>query len=326
LAAANPNAYFANSRLESTLRLGFAPGIGDTANVRAVRWTGPGLPAAGVVTVRSSRCATDDRLAITNQEGSLLVNNGTIRQFWTSGATTEFVLSAARLDGSPLTMPVPSASWATTTSPSSQEFSPSPVDIPIPAWSQYRAEVFNFDNTSSPPVPDAVYLVRTSTAYDPAPSIAARPWPTLSSSSIDQYLRPTGAGAGRITDVSQTLSWTEPSAGSVVLAGIFSQNLAQATNGESETALYWNRGYIRMFPQALGSGTATGSEWLNPQSGTSLSASTASIGSNPNPRCGAPQLEPLETGGSSFSYREVNLFYRGADRKLYNDTTFWSQN
>ena len=324
LATANPTSYFANDRIEAVARLNFDTSIGSaTSQVRTIRWTGPGLPAAGVVTVRSQRCFTADRLAITNQEGSLDVNNQPgVQQWWTGGSATEFVLNAARADGSAIALPVPTTNWAGQPSPANQEMSATPFTGQIPAWSEYRAEIFHFSNTGT--TPNEVVYVRNNSPYEPSSIGTGIAWPTLSQATIDAYLKPIGANAGRITDLAHSLAYTNP-AGSYISGGyLFSQNRISTTNNEGETANYWLRGLIQMRPTAFGDETVGGQEWADARSGTSMSPSTASTGSNPNPRCGSNELVALEGDATNLSYREAGVSFRGAGFKLYQDVHFWS--
>ena len=322
-ATANPTNYFAQDRTEAVARLGIDLGLNDTSMVRAIRWTGPGLPAAGVVTVRSQRCATTDRMAITNQEGSLDVNNapGT-QQFWTGGSAADFVLSAAKPDGSAITTPVPTANWSSQSAPANQDFSASPVIASIPAWSEYRAEIFHFGNTTT--TPNEVIHMRNNSPYEQASLGAGIAWPTLSQATIDAYLKPGGASAGRITDVNQTIAFTNPASNYVGSAYLFSQNRVSATNAQGETASYWLRSSLLMRPTAFGDATMGGKEWNDYRSGTSLSSSTANSGTNPNPRCTGSELVALEGDATNLSYREIGLSFRGAGLKLYQDIHFWS--
>ncbi len=322
LAQANPDNFFAQDRIEAAARLIFDSEIGTTAQVRAIRWTGPGLPAAGVVTVRSQRCMTADRLVITNQEGSLDVNNqpGT-QQSWSGGGSVDFVLSATKLDGSAITTPVPSGNWTSNASPANQDFRASPLTGSVPAWSEYRAEIFHFGNTTT--TPNEVIYVRNNSPYEHASVGAGIARPTLSQATIDAYLKPTGANAGRITDLSHSVAFTNP-AGNYVLSGsLFSQNRISATNSENETANYYSRAALLMRPTAFGDATIGGKEWLGARTSASLSPNTASSGTNPNPRC-VQELEPLEGNATNLSYREIGLSFRGAGFKLYQDIHFWS--
>lgn len=309
--------YFFQDRYESLLRLIFDPSVGDTANVRAVRVSGPGLPAGGVVSVRSQRCGTDDRFGIINQTGTTRVLNSTSFQFWTGGSSAEFVLDAAYLDGSALALPV--SNPATGAFP---DFSPAPVadqSSLIPAWSVYKFELFHFDVLSDDP--DEVVYVRIGSAAENAALGATKSWPTLDAAFVTDYLTPTGAKAGAIGDVAQTMAWTGPANGFVGSAYLFSQNFVSATNAQNETASYGARARLDFDPLTLGGTTAQGFGWAGPAAGTSLSSFTANSGTNPNPRCGPTDVLPLTTGISD--YREAGLTFRGADRKLYNAIWFW---
>jgi hypothetical protein len=322
LAAANPTSYFAQSRIESSIRLIFDPSVGDTSHVRAVRWTGPGLPAAGVMTYRSQRCGTDDRFAITNQEGLQTVNNSFSIQFWTGNSSVDFIASAAGLDGSPMALPAVSGNWATNASPFNQDVAPAAVTAAIPAWSVYTAEIFHFGG--NPFVPDEVVKVRNATPYEPATAGGSKAWPTLAAATIDAYLRPTGSNAGAVTTLAQTLSWVNPAGGYIGGAYLFGQNRVSATNAENETANYFKRGRLDFEIKVLGDTMASGLEFADPRSSVSMSPTTANVLTNPNPRCTDANVEPLDGDASRLSYREIGIIFRGPDRKFYNEITFWS--
>jgi hypothetical protein len=326
LAAANPTNYFLQDRFEAMLRLSFDPARSDPANsgkVRAVVWTGPGLPAAGVVTHRSQRCGTADRFPITNQEGLLTVNNSSNQQWWNNGGGNEFTLDAAKLDGSAITMPTPSGNWATNTAPTSQDVRNGAFTGTIAAWSVYKAEIYYYTNTGNT-TPDEVIYVRNGTPFEPAAAGAARSWPLPSATFVDNYLKPTGASAGSLTSLAQTLEWTNPADNYVNFAYLFSQNRVSATNNQAETANYWKRNSLWFRPAAFGDTGAAGYEWAPSESGTALSATTETNGSNPNPRCEPPEVLPLDGDNTRSSYREAGLDFRGSDRKGYRQIYFWS--
>ncbi|MCI1193094.1 carboxypeptidase-like regulatory domain-containing protein [Calidifontimicrobium sp. SYSU G02091] len=324
LAAQDPSNYYRQDRLEATIRLNFNPAASanaNTPNIRAVVWKGPGLPAAGVVTHRSQRCGTEDRFPITNQEGLLTVNNSSQVQFWNNGGGIDFIVDAARPDGAPLALPTPTSNWASTAAPANQNVRSAPFSGSIPAWSTYRAEIYTFANTTA--TPDEVIVVRNATPFEPAAAGAAKSWPTLPQSYIDQYLKPTGAKTGSLTSLDEAIAWTNPADGYVSWGYLFGQNRVTATNSESETNPYWKRGLMVFRPQTFGDQTVTPAyDWGGIGSGTALSPSTASVGSNPNPRCTTPEIVALDTDATT--YREAGLQFRGADRKLYQASYFWT--
>jgi hypothetical protein len=320
LAAANPTNYLLKDRFEAALRLTFDLTEANTSNIRAVRWTGPGLPAAGVVEHRSQRCGTDDRMTISNQEGSLTVNNSVATQTWNSNGGNDFFLSAANLDGSVLARPTPTANWSTTASPSNQDQAASDVTISIPSYSIYKAEIFTFTNTTN--VADEVVYTRTGSPYESASVGATKAWPTLSTTFTDAYLKPTGSGAGVISSLAQSMAWTNPAGNYVASSYLFAQNFLTATNSESESASYGRRTRLDFRPTAYGDSLGSGKEFASVVSGTSMSSSTSSSGTNPNPRCTNTDLVELTTTNSA--YREAGLSFRGADRKFYSAITFWS--
>jgi hypothetical protein len=313
--------YFVKDRHESLLRLILDLSVGDTSDIRAVRWTGPGLPAAGVVTFRSQRCGTDDRMAIAYQTGSTRVfNNPGSFQFWTGAGAAEFILGAANLDGTPLATPVPVNN---STTASFQDFTPTPIaDIAatVPAWSRYKAEIFRYSNLSDEP--DQVLYTRIGAGAESPSTGPGIAWPTLDGAFADAHLKPTGSGAGLIEGFASTLGWTLPAGSSYVSSGyLFSQNLASATNSQNETANYGQRGRIDYLPTAYGDLAANGWRQASPVAGTAMSPSTVNSGTNPNPRCGTAQLPALTSNISD--YREVGLFVRGADRQVRQAIWFW---
>ncbi len=176
LAAANSSNFYLQDRLESVIRLTFNPeasGAANSGKVRAVVWKGPGLPDAGVVTHRSDRCGTDDRFPITNQQGLLTVQNSNSTQWWNGAGGTEFMLDAAKLDGSALTMPTPSINWATNPTVASQEIRSSPFAGTTAAWAVYKAEIYYYSNSGNT-TPDEVIYVRNGTPFEPA-AVGAAP-------------------------------------------------------------------------------------------------------------------------------------------------------
>ncbi len=313
--------YFLSDRFESSLRLIFDLRHGDTAGIRAVRFTGPGLPAEGVVQFRSQRCGTDDRMGITYQNGSTRVwNAATTFQFWTGGATTDFVLDAAKLDGTPLAMPVPVNNSTTTLA--FQDFSPAPVaDQPtlIPAWSVYKVEIFRFAALSD--TPDEVIYLRTGSAGENASAGPSKPWPTLASSFVDAYLKPTASSSGALSTLAHTMAFTIPDAAYVVSGYVFGQDFLTTTNAAGERASYGYRARLDLLPARYGDLTMAGTELVRGPSGTALSTSTQNSGSNPNPRCTGNAVPALTDNLND--YREVGLGFRGPDRRFYNAIWFW---
>jgi hypothetical protein len=313
--------YFFKDRHESLLRLILDLSVGDTSDVRAVRWTGPGLPAAGVVTFRSQRCGTDDRMGIAYQNGSTrVVNNPASFQFWTGGAGAEFILGAANLDGTPLATPVP---VNTATSASFQEYTPAPIaDIAaaVPAWSRFKAEIFRFSNLSDEP--DQVLYLRTGSGAENPGTGSSVAWPTLDSGFADAHLRPEGSGAAAIEGFAGSLSWTLPAGSAYVSSAyLFGQNFLSATNSQNETASYALRGRLDYLPAAYGDLAASGWRQASPVAGTAMSPSTVNSGTNPNPRCGTAQVPALTANSSD--YREVGIFLRSADRQVRQAIWFW---
>ncbi len=228
-----------------------------------------------------------------------------------------------RMPGAPRPCPRRPPAGPTNAAPTNQEYRAAPFTGSVPAWSNYTAEIYYFTNTGT--TPDEVIPLRNGTPFEPAAAGASKNWATLSSAAIDQYLKPTGSGAGSLTSFAQTVNWTNPSDGYVGSAYMFSQNRMSANNGEAETANYFKRRTMSFQMAAFGDSSASGYEWgSDPASGTALSTFTSSSGTNPNPRCTGDEVVPLDADNTNRSYREIGLVSRGPDRKLYQAQYFWS--
>lgn len=318
------NDYFFKDRFESSLRLVFDLAVGDTADVRAVRVTGPGLPTAGVVSFRSQRCSTDDRLAISYQNGTTRVVGGVsngLPQFWNNGGGDTFVLGAANLDGTVLALPTPANTPTTATF---QDFSPvaiSDLSATVPAWSRYKFEVFRFSSTT-PDVPDQVIYTRIGAALENPGAGINVPWPTLNATYATDHLTPTGTQTAAQTSLANTLSWTVPAATFVTSGYLFGQDFLTANNGVDGNVSYAYRGRLDHEPVAYGDTTAPAWRLASPVAGTALSPSTQTSGTNPNPRCAGDPRVPALTASTS-DYREVGLFVRNADRQVRQAIWYW---
>ncbi|RVT52804.1 carboxypeptidase-like regulatory domain-containing protein [Rubrivivax albus] len=311
--------YFLQDRYETVLRLIFDLSTGDTSDVRAVRWTGPGLPAAGVTMFRSQRCGTDDRMAMGYQNGSTRVIGGPddgLRQWWTTGSASEFVLGAARLDGTALALPVPQAD---ATAVRNQDFSPTAfgdLTTTVPDWAQYQLEIFRYSSASDEP--DEVLLLRTGPgAENPSAGVQAV-WPDLDPTIAEAMLKP---GAPEVMDTDSVLRWTIP-AGHYVSSGyLFGQDFATLSNGQDAAASYSLRGRVDYEPAAYGDTSAPAWRLASPVAGTALSPNTENSGSNPNPRCDVAKVPALTERTSD--YREIGLMVRAGDRKVRQGVWFW---
>jgi hypothetical protein len=298
--------------------------VGNTSDIRAVRFTGPGLPAAGVVQFRSQACGTDDRMGIAYQNGSTrlpgAVGTTPPLQFFTGAAGTDFTLAAANLDGTPLAMPTPQNTATTATF---QNFSPvnlGDLRTAVPHWANYKVEIFKYSSASD--VADEIVYMRNGTGAENPGAGGTVAWPTLAGTTAQDHLTPAGAQAAAIDAfIGRSLGWTIP-AGSFVTSGyLFGSNFANATNSQNETAGYSYRARIDYEPAALGDATAPAWRFASPSAGTSMSPSTATAGTNPNPRCAAAGLPALTT--STGDYREIGIFTRSLDRQQRQAIWFW---
>ncbi len=328
-AATSGDSYSNADKIESVIRLNIDPGVGSNNDLRAVRVTGPGLPAAGVVMQRSQRCATDDRFAITRQDGITRLASATPatanQWWWTTTAGTAFVLGAATANGAALTLPVASV---TSTAVSNPEFSQVAVSssgpmahiAAITAWSRYKFEFFYFSTNTD--TPDAIGYARIGSAPE-QPRATGITWPAIDPAFLSARVSPTGSKAAAQTSFVDTMTWTiPPTLGLYVSSGYwFGQNNGSATNSEGETANFNARGRIDYRPAAYGDTTGAGYGMADPRSGASMSTFTASNGTNPNPRCGVQALPAFTT--STSDYREAGLTFRAADRQVRQVISFW---
>jgi hypothetical protein len=320
-AANTTNNYFFKDRFESNLRLFFNASGANGNLVRAVRVKGPGLPTAGVVLHRSSRCGTDDRFPITYQTGALRRPNDNVLVTFNGGGGVEFTLDAANLDGTPLAMPTPVFNATTV---SNQNFSPTPVanqSTLIPAWTRYAFEIFLFSNTTTPDQPDEIVYTRTDSAAANATEGANLPWPTLASGFVNTYLKPTGSGAGAVTGP-LTMDWSVPPGVTVLSSYLFAQNFVTQLNVNNVSSLYAKRTRLDFEPTTYGNLSAPSTLFATVGSGASLATQTANVAPNPNPRCtDNTALVPLV--GDVNDYRETGLFVRTTDRQRRNAIWFW---
>ncbi len=314
-APANPTSYFSKSRYEGALRLALNPlGPGGIQNVRAVRVTGPALPAAGVVLVRSSRC-TSDRFAIAAKNGDTYVVDGGVYQprYYTNGASNDFKWGGADIGFDDIT------GWPG----GNVDFADSPTDsyAELRPWGVYTWEFFLF-GSGTPAVPDRIHRHRLSVNdvnLDPYGDEAPKWWATPSAANLADVLQPGGAKAGAITDVS--LSWTVPaSLGRVDSTYVFSQNTV-AGGGAS-----YNKRTV-LSPQIAKVGdtiaSITGGQ-VQATSGVGTSPFTSGIAAAQNPRCAETDRALTPLTGSSGDYREVGLFTTLPNGVRLNSAFFWS--
>ena len=314
----NPaDAYFYKDRFESQLRVMFSPSGLRGDFVRAVRMTGPGLPTAGLVFHRSSRCGTDDRFPITNQTGSLRRPSDNAVVTFNNNGGVDFTLDAANPDRTPLTMPAPAVGGP--------GFSPAPLanlSALIPAWARYKAEIFWYSNTTTPDVPDEIVYTRTDSEATNAAEDVDRGWPGLQGQFANDYLKPNGSGNGTLAATPPvTVNW-QASPGSVVRSAyLFSQNFVSAMNTNGFTSSYGKRTRLDFEPTSYGNASAPSTTLASVVSGASLVASTANTNPNPNPRCTDRSLVPLTTDPSD--YREAGLFVHVPGKNRMDKIYFW---
>lgn len=299
-APAAPTSYFSLSRYEAVLRLQLNPSGPNMNDVRAARVTGPGLPAAGVVLSRSSRC-TSDRMAIVSKTGDTYVVDGGVNQprYWTNGASMDFKIGAALADGGG---DIPAGSWPA----GNVDYRDAQLGDAewLKPYGEYKWEFFLF-GSATPDQPDRIAYQRllvSDTDLNRYVDGAANWWATLAPASVSAYLSPTGSGAGALTELS--LSWTVPTLlGRVDGAYLFGQNNA-VVNGTS----YNKRTILTPVVAKPGDTTASlsggQSPWL---SGVSTSTFTAGIAAAQNPRCSEADRSLVPLAGVTGDYRELGL-------------------
>ncbi len=289
--------YFSKSRYEGILRLQLNPSGPDMNGVRAARVSGPGLPAAGVVLSRSSRC-TSDRMAIVSKTGDTYVVDGGVNQprYWTNNAGIDFKFGGVLLDGSDH----PAGSWPS----ANVDYADTSGGDDIVPYGEYKWEFFFFGSTT-PAEPDLITwqrLIVSDTNLNPFVDNPAPWWATLSSANIADYLSPAGSKAGALTDAS--LAWTVPaSLGRVDSTFIFSQNNA-LVNGVSYNKRTGFAPVIAKPGDTTASITAGETIWV---SGISTSTFTANLAAAQNPRCSEADKSVVSLTGAAGDYREISL-------------------
>jgi hypothetical protein len=309
-----PTSYFSTSRYEGILRLALNPlGPGGINDVRAVRITGPGLPAAGVVLSRSARC-TSDRFAIVSKTGdTYVIENGVnVPRYWTNNASNDFKFGAANLDGSePAGWPSANVDYADALGGGDD----------IQPWGVYKWEIFLF-GSATPAVPDRIHRHRLNvldTDLNPYVDSPSGWWASLSAANLADYLQPGGSQAGALTDVS--LSWTVPSSlGRVDSAYLFGQNnvVVNGTSYNKRTILF---PLIAKPGETTASVTGGQSPWV---SGVSTSTYTSGIVAAQNPRCSEADKSVVALSGVTGDYREAGVSSLLANGVRLQSIFYWS--
>lgn len=310
----SPTSYFSSSRYEGMLRLALNPsGPGGINDVRAARVTGPGLPAAGVVLSRSSRC-TSDSFAIVGKNGDTFVldNGNRVPRYWTGNSSNDFKVGGATLDGAdPTNWPGANVDYAETWDAADA----------LKPWGVYTWEFFLFGSTT-PAEPDRIHRHRLSVTDTRLDAFVEQPgdwWAELSAGNRADYLQPGGAHAGALTDA--VLSWTVPAAlGRVDSAYLFSQNTLPVNGvGTNKRTL--------LSPQIAQPGDTTASvtggqtPWV---AGTSTSTFTAGIAAAQNPRCSEADRSLTPLAGVSGDYREIGLSSSLTSGIRLQSVAYWS--
>ncbi|MBS0436581.1 MAG: hypothetical protein JSR75_17110 [Proteobacteria bacterium] len=296
-APANPASYFSLSRYEGVLRTFLNPSGPNMNGVRAARVSGPGLPAAGLVLSRSSRCSSD-RMVIASKTGDTYVVENGVNQprYWTGNASMDFKFGAAMLDGSD----IPAAAWPL----ANVDYADSANAGGVAPYGEYKWEFFFF-GSATPAEPDQIVyqrLIVSDTALQRYVNDAPNWWPTLAPANVAAYLSPTGSGAGALTDLS--VSWTVPALlGRVDGVYLFGQNNA-VVNGASYNKRTILVAGIAKPGDTTASVTAGQSPWL---SGVSTSSFTSGIAAAQNPRCSEADKSLVPLAGVAGDYRELGL-------------------
>lgn len=213
---AGATSIFGFSRIVSGLHFRFDPTNGaDAANVRAIRITGRGLPAAGLVMTRSTSCDRASRFVLANKTGNVSVSSSANR-------SSTFLLQAI-----PAQTGAPLGPWT----PNSTEFADAPLTAAQFAemgfLEPYLIEVFKVTDTT---VPSETVTVRTGDRPREAVFAIGFGWTQPAGQTLE-YLNPAGARAGATPTIN--LAWTVP----VPAAG-------QAPNSEPENVYAATRGTI----------------------------------------------------------------------------------
>jgi hypothetical protein len=292
-------------RYRSDVQFFFDPSQPSMANIRAVRVKGAGLPAAGIVYMRSNVCGTSDYMAIQNRDGIVVDTNtaGAITndRVWTGNSSPTFNFSELFVTGS--------GTWPTL----NRNFADTNLDFPgalIPPGSRYTMEYFAFEATPST-TPVATY---TTTLNGTVMNVrdgsnlqdifaAKSAYPTAAF--IADFISPTGAGAG--PRVTTTPSWsTLGYAGNVTTVFAYSsaRNLAQ-TDTTLVDAYFVAQGGTTPWITSGGTSTTLTFNNFDLTNGTSTHPTTVAR-ATPNPTCAAM---PVQFRGltENTGYREITI-------------------
>jgi hypothetical protein len=275
------------------------------ANIRAVRVKGAGLPAAGIVYMRSNVCGTSDYMTIQNRDGIVVDTNAagaiTGERVWTGNNNNTFYLSELYFAGS--------GTWPTL----NRNYADTNLDFPgtlIPPGSRYTMEYFAFEATPST-TPVATYTTTLngtvmnvrdgSNLPDIYAAKSVYPTPTF----IADFLSPTGAGAG--PRVTTTPSWSPPLyAGSVTSVFAYSQarNLVQ-TDTTLPDAYFITQGGTTPWITSGGTSTTLTFNNFDLSNGTSTHP-ISNARATANPSCAAM---PVQFRGltENTGYREITI-------------------
>ena len=220
----NPNntAEGSKGQYRVALRLSFNPINAAGLNVQTVRVKGPGLPAAGVVMLRSSVCGTNDYMTISNKAGSL-VNSSNNPVLFNNGTSNSFALAAELKSGI--------YDWSKVGASSSwRDTAMSDADLAaIPSFAEYTWELWTFgpgrayrNTLTNATPPDITYTQRLTSRPPAVSSLKSMAWNSIDA---NDFLNPASVLAAPQAAV--TLSW-KSTAEPVDYARVFGEKYAAA--------------------------------------------------------------------------------------------------
>lgn len=274
-----------------------------SANLRAVRVKGYGLPASGIVLAAplASLCSNQTWLDIVNKTGdvsaagltSALVQSGST--FWLQRTAGVQGTSATQVRANPFAGDLSRAnripSWSHPADLGAPAGSTSYLDFTkLGAWSQYTFELFYNDETT----PSKTVTARTVVPVIPATSASAMAWHAVGDATR-AFLDPASPAAA--ATATTTPDWvTNPSAEPAASVAVYGYRFSSI--GDPSTGL----------PPPLLDGVIAGSTTV-PHGASSVSVSVPGTASGAN--CAGARFHALTNDG--LSQRQVQLRYRMLD-------------
>jgi hypothetical protein len=285
-------------QVTSQLSLDIDPAKPNFTNIRSVRVKGPGLPAAGIVLMRSTLCSTQNSLAIQNKTGNVL------DQTFTPPANIIYTVNNNQTFALARTVTAGTNNWPT--AGSNRDFadinSPDPAAA-VPPFSKYTFEYFDFSAGSSTPVATHTALL-SGTVRNPTAVADFRVTP--SAGFVSDWLNPIGLKADAQPSVA--FSWSVNTLFQPQLYSLTAYSSTRNSAVTSTTAVdyYTRAGSLNLFTPSDSNTSSTKFFLTNSLStGVSTNSYIASLSGAANSSCGA--TAQLRSMNQPTDYREFTF-------------------